>query len=76
MLIYTGKPMSSKQIKSKELALLEKTLAEYQGEDRIISSHELAEDLKKTEDSAFVIKTRVPSIDRILNGVEAGELLS
>lgn len=50
-------------------------LLNYQGRDRIVSSRELAEDLAKTEDSVFRLKTGFPSLDRILNDVEAGELV-
>lgn len=62
--------------KSKELALIEESLFSYAGDDRVISSHELAEELKKTEDSAFVLKTHIPTMDRVLKGVEAGELIT
>jgi replicative DNA helicase len=50
-------------------------MLQYSGEDRIISSQELLEELKEVEDGTLVIKTHIPSLDRILNGVEAGELV-
>lgn len=53
----------------------EKELSEYKGEDRVVSSLELAEELKQTDDSIFTIKTDIPSMDRILEGVECGELI-
>lgn len=65
----------SKKTSGRELALLEESLYSYTGEDRVISSHELAEDLSKTEESTFIIKTHVPTLDRVLGGVEAGELI-
>jgi replicative DNA helicase len=46
----------------------------YSGADEIITSHELAKELEKTDDSVFRIETGVPSLDRILDGVEVGEL--
>jgi len=59
----------------KEIIKLEDKLFNYQGEDKIISSHELKEELDKTQSAVFSFKTGVPSIDRILQGVEAGELI-
>ncbi|MDE2104798.1 MAG: AAA family ATPase [Patescibacteria group bacterium] len=43
--------------------------------DQIITSHELAEELKKTEESVFKSMTGMPTLDRLLGGVEAGELV-
>lgn len=51
---------------------LEERLFSYEGEDKIISSHEL---LKKTDLELKTEKTGIPSLDRILGGVEAGELV-
>lgn len=56
-----------------EMRKLEDRLATYAGPDRIVSSEELAERLKDTPPMAH--PTGVPSLDRILNGVEAGELV-
>lgn len=54
---------------------IEKRLADYKGDDRMVSSHELAEQLKNTEDSVFKIPTGIATLDRLLEGgVEAGEL--
>lgn len=41
----------------------------------IVTSHELQEELLKTQEQVFTIKTGFPSMDRMLNGVEAGELI-
>lgn len=41
----------------------------------VVTSHELQEELKNTQDKIFTIKTGFPSMDRMLNGVEAGELV-
>lgn len=59
--------------KPEELRRLEETLAEYAGEDKIVSSHELAATMDLT--TAVGMATGIASIDRILNGVEAGELI-
>ena len=68
--------MAREKIKGKALYEKETMLATYEGRDRIISSHELAEELKKTDDAVFKIPTGVTSLDRILGGgVEAGELI-
>lgn len=57
-----------------DLHKLEKELYTYQGEDKIISSHELAE-LFKNIPPVSRIKSGVPSMDRILSDLEAGELV-
>lgn len=67
--------MATKGLKGKELAELEFKLASYEGEDKIVSSHELAEKLKETEDSVFKISTGIKSVDRLLDEVEMGELV-
>jgi len=59
--------------KTEDLRKLEEHLYEYTGEDRIISSHELAAQLE--EDTTMAMPTGVPSIDRILGGIEPGELV-
>ena len=62
--------MLDKQI----LAKKELALYAYDGEDKIISSHELAELLKQDEGKVFSFKTGLGSLDRLLGDVEAGEL--
>lgn len=57
-----------------DLNKLEEKLYEYQGEDKIISSHELAE-IIKNEPAPVVINTGFQTMDKILNGVEGGELV-
>lgn len=56
-----------------QMRKLEDTLSTYDGPDRVISSEDLAEKLK--EEPAMAHPTGVASLDRILNGVEAGELI-
>lgn len=59
--------------KPEELRKLEDKLAKYDGEDRIVSSEELATNLDV--DNSVHQLTGVPSLDRILGGVEAGEMV-
>lgn len=64
------------KLKGKKLHEKELFLSQYEGRDRIVSSHELSEELKETDESVFIIPTGVSSLDRILGGgVEAGELI-
>lgn len=64
------------KLRGKELLEKEQKLSTYAGRDRIVSSHELAEELAKTDESVFKITTGVKSLDRMLgDGVEAGELV-
>lgn len=67
---------NKKHLSGSKLYEMEKRLSEYTGEDRIVSSRELAEELKHTDESVFVTKTGVPTFDRLFDGgVEAGELI-
>ncbi len=59
--------------KPEEIRKLEESLVNYEGEDRIVTSHELAAQLEAEPE--FSYKTGVPSIDRILSGVQPGELI-
>lgn len=63
------------KIKGKALVEIEDKLVKYQGPDRIVSSRDLALELKETEDSVFQIKTGFGKMDHLLNGVEAGEMI-
>jgi len=64
------------KLTGKELLEKESRLAEYQGEDRIVSSVELAKELENTKSSEFIISTGVETFDRLHEGgVEAGELI-
>lgn len=67
--------MKSDGLKGEALFKHEEELSVYAGRDRIISSHELAIELKNTDESVFKIDTGIKSLDRILGGVEAGELI-
>ena len=59
--------------KHETLRKLEETLVTYEGEDRIVTSHELAAQVDASPNIKH--QTGVPSIDRILNGVEPGEMI-
>jgi len=63
------------KLKGKKLIDLEKELASYKGEDRMISSHEAAEISAIEEKSNFSFSTGLEHIDNILGNVEAGELI-
>lgn len=63
------------QLPPEEFFLEEQRLVKYDGEDRMVSSLELAEELEKTEDSNFIIATGVESLDKAHDGgIEAGEV--
>lgn len=64
-----------KDLSPRELLAEEKRLSEYKGEDRVVSSQELHEELQKTEDSVIKIKTGIKSLDRLTEGIELGELI-
>ena len=64
-----------KDFKKEEFLKKEKELYIYKGDDRVIRSNELNEELKLVEDSIFNLKTHIPTMDRILDGVECGELI-
>lgn len=58
-----------------ELFLEEQRLSLYEGEDRMVSSVDLAAELDKTEDSSFIVPTGIPSLDSLHDGgIEAGEV--
>lgn len=59
--------------KPEELRKLEESLVGYIGDDRIVTSHDLVAQL--SDEPEMAQKTGVDSLDRILGGVEAGELI-
>lgn len=62
------------KLNNQELNKLEEKLIVYEGDDKMISSHEM----KLIIDSLPVpkiISTGIPTLDKVLNGVEAGELI-
>lgn len=63
------------KLNAKETIKLEDELIAYAGVDRIVTSKELITELNETDESVFKIPTGVPSLDRMLDGVEAGELV-
>jgi archaellum biogenesis ATPase FlaH len=50
-------------------------LAEYDGEDRVISSHEMALKLQDRPESIVNIKSYIPSLDIAMDGFREGELI-
>lgn len=64
-----------KQLKGDELYDKEKFLSTYEGADRVVKSAELLEEMQKGMEKVPRFDTGIPSLDRILGGVEAGELI-
>lgn len=62
------------KLNNQQLNILEQNLSKYDGEDKMISSHELAK-IIDLEPAPQVIKTGIPTLDKVLNGVEGGELI-
>lgn len=70
-------------MKGEKLYEAETRLHNYSGPDKVVSSLELAEELKNTEESMFIIPTGIKTFDRLHSesnksdegGVEAGELI-
>lgn len=62
------------KLNNEQLNKIEERLEHYEGEDKMISSIELAE-IMKSEPIPIVQKTGLPYLDKILNGVEGGELV-
>ncbi len=52
-----------------------KNWAEYEGEDKIISSHEMMIQLKEKPDSIINVKSYLPSLDDAVDGFREGELI-
>lgn len=59
--------------KPEDIRKLEDQLVEYAGDDRIVSSHFLADQL--SDEPNMAQQTGIGSLDRILNGVEPGEMV-
>lgn len=65
-----------KDLSALERAEKEQEAFNYKGADRVITSGELKEELDATDDTMFMLKTGIPSFDRIGHGgVECGELV-
>ena len=56
-----------------DLVKLEKKLSVYQGEDKIVSSEELTK--LENQSPSKIFRSGIPSMDRLLNGIEPGELI-
>ncbi|MEW6215418.1 MAG: DnaB-like helicase C-terminal domain-containing protein, partial [Nitrospirota bacterium] len=59
---------------TRELVELEKKLCRYEGDDRVMSSHDLAVSFRE-EDVPVSIKSGIPSLDFYIKGFEGGELI-
>jgi replicative DNA helicase len=64
-----------KDLSPTELFEAEKRLSTYAGEDRVIPSQELSDELKKNTDSDVKIYTGFQTLDRLTKGIELGELV-
>lgn len=67
--------MSGNKKNAKELYESEKFFLDYAGADKVVKSTELYEKLKTEQKDVHPVNTGVESMDRILGGVEAGELV-
>lgn len=52
-----------------------KNLVDYEGEDRIVSSHEMSLKLKESPDSIIQVKSFIPSLDSVIEDFRDGELI-
>lgn len=59
--------------KVNNLIELEKKLYTYEGQDRVMSSHDMAQSLRE-EDKPIQIKSGIPTLDNHIDGYEGGEL--
>lgn len=49
---------------------------EYEGLDRVVTSFELDDILKQSGDQELCVKSKMPTLDRLLEGFESGELIA
>ena len=59
----------------KKIVEKEAELFAYDGPDKVVEAKELQKKISVTKDSLFKYKTGIPTMDRILDGVECGELI-
>lgn len=48
----------------------------YDGPDRVISSYEMTDDLKKNETACIIVKSKIPGLDAATGGFQTGELIT
>src|SRR3974377_2407710 len=53
-----------------------KNLSEYDGPDRILSSHEMQLLIQEQKSGFVKVKSRIPSLDRLVEGFRDGELIT
>jgi replicative DNA helicase len=58
---------------TKDLIELEKKLFTYEGQDRVMSSHDMAQALRE-EDQPILIKSGFPTVDLLTGGFQGGDL--
>ncbi len=63
------------QMSPEEYVSFEEYLSEYGGEDRVISSIDLSKETGGDQDFTYTMKSGIPSLDRMCDGFEGGELI-
>lgn len=53
----------------------EQELANYQGEYKVISCQEVLEKIKNQKESNYHFSSKIPSLDKLIDGFESGELI-
>jgi replicative DNA helicase len=48
----------------------------YKGSDQVVTSFELDDVLKQTQEPGICVKSKLPTLDRLLEGFESGELIA
>lgn len=67
--------MRNRNLSEQELAAYEKCMFEYDGADKIVSFQEQYERISKQSASVFQINSGFETLDRFIEGFEAGELI-
>jgi replicative DNA helicase len=62
-------------VKEKKLLKTSQELQDYVGEDQVISSHDMKLDLSENHKDFVNVKSRIPSLDREVEGFRDGELI-
>ena len=53
----------------------EERLANYEGEDRVVPSHEIEKELSEISTELFKVKSNLPTLDDLIEGFQGGELI-
>lgn len=62
--------------KSKSTENLSKDLKNYQGDDRVVTSHELKAKMRDKEESVIDVRSLIPTLDAAIGGFRGGELIA